>query len=117
MSSDAAVPELERARHAWRSGLKSDLLAPLNYLIQQAQTLLHEADEANPEFLADIRRLVAAGQELFARVNAILDAGALEAEPVDLGKLRHQLRTPVGQIIGYCELWLVDEKDRLADLL
>lgn len=117
MSSDAAVSELERARHAWRSGLKSDLLAPLTYLIQQAQTLVHEADEANPEFVADIRRLVAAGQDLFARVNAILDPDPGKAEPIDLGKLRHQLRTPLGQIIGYCELWLVDEKDRLGELL
>lgn len=117
MNADVPVgAEMQRARNAWHAGLKGDMLAPINYLVQLTDSLLQDAEDANADYVADVRRILSAARELLDHVHAILESAPQKEEP-DLGKIRHKLRTPLGQIIGYCEVWLVDEKDRLAELM
>ena len=73
--------------------------------------LLDDADEAgfDEQQVADLRRIQAAGKQLLALVNELLDAGRFEARSApDLEELaieiRHSIRNPLNQVIGYCEL-------------
>jgi len=122
MTSDAleaqpVVVDVERVRHALRTGLKGDLLAPLSYLLEQADTLVQDAEDAHADFSADLARIAAAAHKLQNGVQSALEQAPADSDLLDPSALHHHLRTPLCQIMGFCEIWLVDERDRLGEML
>src|SRR6185295_12025402 len=81
---------------------------PLNAVIGYSELLLEEAEAG--EFYDGLRRMLAAGRELLALVNDLLDPALLEAKMSELSAdpfaagVRHQLRTSLTTVSGYCEL-------------
>jgi class 3 adenylate cyclase/CheY-like chemotaxis protein len=111
----AASPPSRLTRTAWLADLRQELLAPVNAALHLARMLLKDARERGPhDFAADLEKVHASGQRLLALVQGLLDP-ACHAGNGDLGKkVRHDLRTPLNGIIGYCELWLEDADESLS---
>ena len=91
-----SVPhDLSRIRH--------DLRTPLNHLLGYCELLLE--DEALPTaFRPDLERIRTGGRQLLDALNEYLDVRRLQAGPLDLNRLQHDLRTPVNHIRGYGEM-------------
>jgi class 3 adenylate cyclase len=69
-----------------------------------------DARERGPEeFRADLEKIHDAGRTLLRHFHELLDPTCLANTEIDtLRMLRHDLRTPLTHILGYCELWLED---------
>lgn len=91
----SAPHDLSRIRH--------DLRTPLNHLLGYCELLL-EDDVLPPAFRPDLERIRAGGRQLLDALNEYLDADRLRAGTLDLGRLQHDLRTPVNHIRGYGEM-------------
>jgi class 3 adenylate cyclase/CheY-like chemotaxis protein len=76
--------------------------------------------EGHDDLAADLQRIQGAGQNLQHLIDDLLQGPKFELalNGLDLDgyvrRLRHDLRTPLTQIIGYCDLWL-EEADAVAN--
>lgn len=120
--------ESERTRRAQLSKLRHDLRTPINAILGYSEILMEDAqDRADTAILPDLEKIHAAGKELLARVNDVLDNEKIAAGEWDgdietlASNLHYQLRTPTDAVIGYSELLLEDARERgqtdtIADL-
>jgi DNA-binding response OmpR family regulator len=95
------------------------LRTPLGAVIGYSEMLLDDAtDQGQENVIPDLQKIHAAGNDLLTHLNAILDpatidAGKLNGDLESVGAtLRHDLRTPITTVIGYCEMLLEDAADR-----
>ena len=89
------------------SMLRHTLRTPLNQIIGYSEMLMESAEETDSTaFLADLDRIHSAGGQLLALINDALAAWKIEAGKVDFAALRHDLRIPLGGVIGYTEACL-----------
>jgi len=104
-----AAPKSE-TRRVWLARTHQALTPPIHTLIELAGAMLADARErGQDEFAADLEKIHASGLALLTRFQVRLDPPCDAAAEVDtLRMLRHDLRTPLTHIIGYCELWLDD---------
>ena len=115
--------EAGRARHALLANIRHELRTPLNAILGYSEILLEDATDPDlAGFVPDLRRIHAAGNELLALVNRILDpAKADAAGTVDLdavgATMRRDLRTPMTAVVGYSEMLLEDAADQGQDLI
>ena len=99
-----------RAARALLAHLRHELRTPLNAVIGYSELLLEEAEAG--EFDDSLRKMLAAGRELLTFVNDLLDPALLEVKMSELSaqshvaSVRHQLRTSLTTVSGYCELLL-----------
>ena len=115
-----------RAREVLLSHLRHELCTPMNAIIGYGELLLEQACLAVEEgFGSDLNRILSEARRLTQFVNALLEPSATEADGSDLERIantmRHQLRTPLTSVIGYCEILLEGaqdqgRKDRIPDL-
>jgi adenylate cyclase len=103
----------ERTSQALWSHLRHELRTPLNAVIGYSEMLLEDADDTNsPDFAADLKQVLAAGRQLLAVVNDLLDAQKLASDDVAfnleslIANLDYQARSPLNGIIGYSEILL-----------
>ena len=110
-------PETPRLRRAWLARTHQALIAPVHTLIELAAMMLVDARErGQEEFRADLEKIHASGRLLLTRFHELLDPERLaDAERDSLRMLRHDLRTPLTHILGYCELWLEDAETFFLD--
>ena len=93
------------------AGVRHELRTPINHIIGYSELLQEEASEEGPaEFIPDLQRVQAEGHELLALVNGFLDSAEGGPDKKGVVRMRHQLRTPLNSIIGYCEM-LEEEAD------
>lgn len=84
------------------SRIRHELRTPINHILGYCELLL-EDEQVPPAFIDDIRRIHSGGR----RLQALIQEYFAEEKfflPHDMRKLYHELRTPVNQIVGYCEL-------------
>jgi adenylate cyclase len=105
--------EGERTSQALWSHLRHELRTPLNAIIGYSEMLLEDADDAaSADFAADLKQVLAAGRQLLAIVNELLDAGKLASDDVAfnleslIANLDYQARAPLNGVIGYSEILL-----------
>jgi adenylate cyclase len=103
----------ERTSQALWSHLRHELRTPLNAIIGYSEMLLEDADDAGlKEFASDLKQVLAAGRQLLAIVNELLDAGKLASDDVAfnleslIANLDYQARAPLNGVIGYSEILL-----------
>ena len=87
--------EQKQVRHALRT--------PINHILGYCELLLEE-DQVPEGFRRDLERIHAGGQQLMKLINEYFDRPCIDTPPTDLHRLYHELRTPVTQVAGYCEL-------------
>ncbi len=105
--------EGERTSQALWSHLRHELRTPLNAIIGYSEMLLEDADDAGlADFAADLKQVLAAGRQLLAIVNDLLDAQKLASDDVAfnleslIANLDYQARAPLNGVIGYSEILL-----------
>lgn len=87
----------------------TDILANLREVGRLSSAVANAASAAeDADAVADAGRVKAAAGKLHDYVEN-LDVG--QSQDMDLQVLRHKLRTPINQIIGYCELMLEESED------
>jgi class 3 adenylate cyclase len=109
----------DRAAGAWLTQTQQDLLAPAHALRERAAMLTEDVQPHGPRGLyGDLLTVQAVGQHLEDLINDLIptltDPAKLARDAEALTRLRHDLRTPLHQIIGYCDLWLEDEDEAPA---
>jgi CheY-like chemotaxis protein len=105
-----AVETDARSRQAWLAAKRQELLTPASALLELSQMLLSDASDcAPPEFLRDQQRVHAAASRLLTMIDEVLDPLNVADVAGELPRrIRHDLRTPLTEIIGLCEFWLED---------
>ena len=85
----------------------------MNAIIGYSEMLLEDADDAGlADFAADLKQVLAAGRQLLAIVNDLLDAQKLASDDVAfnleslIANLDYQARAPLNGVIGYSEILL-----------
>jgi class 3 adenylate cyclase/CheY-like chemotaxis protein len=109
----------DRAAAAWLAQTQQELVAPAHALRERAAMLAEDVQPHGPPGLyADLHTIQAVGQHLEDLIHDLIptltDPAKLARDAPALTKLRHDLRTPLHQIIGYCDLWLEDEDEAAA---
>jgi phosphoserine phosphatase RsbU/P len=103
------------AGRALLAHLRHELRTPLNAVIGYGELLLEEA--GGGEFGEGLRKMLAAGHDLLDLVNDLLDPAKLQAVQAGLlteglgADTRHQLRTLLATVSGYCELLLEEAQE------
>ncbi len=107
----------DRARGVWLANKRQELLAPAGAILELSEMLLKDAREREHEsFLTDLTKIHGSGKYLLAMVRDVLDPAALEPDSEALNhRLRHDLRTPLTEIIGLCEIWLEEASEQLLE--
>ena len=120
--------EGERTSQALWSHLRHELRTPLNAIIGYSEMLLEDADDAGlADLAADLKQVLAAGRQLLAIVNDLLDAQKLASDDVAFNleslitNLDYQARAPLNGVIGYSEILLEnaaeqEQEEIIADL-
>ena len=110
-----AAPD-RRNRSAQLAVLRQELAAPVTAVISLADMLRKDAAKSAPkEFVADLVKIHAAGERLLGLIHDLLDPAKGMPKSDELGRrVRHDLRTPLNHVIGYCDLWLEEGDDSLV---
>ncbi|HEV3084518.1 MAG TPA: adenylate/guanylate cyclase domain-containing protein [Gemmataceae bacterium] len=108
----------ERVRDVWLANARQELLAPATAILEISVTLLKDARDSGVHDLArDLQKIQAAGNHLLSMVHDILDPATHEQGNEEVQRrLRHDLRTPLNHVMGYCELWLEDSGEWLPEV-
>ncbi len=113
----ALRPPSERAWAAWLTCTRRELAAPADALLRLAAMLLEDAGQRGPEqFRADLEKIHHSSAELCQRIERLLAPD--QPEPANdewAPRVRHELRTPLAHILGYCEMWVEDAADYLLE--
>jgi adenylate cyclase len=82
--------------------IRSGLRAPINHILGYCEMLLEEPG-IPASFREDLERVQAGGRQLLHLVNAHFDQSIKGQPPRDLNRVLHDLRSPVGHVVGFCE--------------
>lgn len=113
-----------RVQHTLLAYLRHELCTPINAMMGYSDMLLEDLQNvAQANFIADLHKIRDCSKQLLTLVNAILDPAQMELGQIDgdlnrFGStLRMELLTPIGSIVGYCEMLLEDAPaEAIADL-
>jgi len=117
-STGPAVEGGPTSQALW-SHLRHELRTPLNAIIGYSEMLLEDAEDGDlADFSSDLQQVLAAGRQLLAIVNDLLDAGKLASDDVAfnleslIANLDYQARAPLNGVIGYSEILLENAADQ-----
>jgi CheY-like chemotaxis protein len=113
-----AAPSSSVAGGASRlAALREELSATVATVERSSESLCKRVSERGlAEFAADLTKIHAAGERLQRMIHDVLDPSRTLPTNDELGKrIRHDLRTPLNHIIGYCDLWLEEAEDHRLD--
>jgi class 3 adenylate cyclase len=93
----------DRPKSYSSKNLKHILRTPLNHIIGYCEMLMEQAEDEDLDvFIPDLDRIHSAGEQLLAVIDDLCDPVA--GRNIDEGKMHHQVRTPLNQVIGYAEM-------------
>ncbi len=101
----------------WLARMKQDLLGPASAILELSADLLKDAaDQGRESFRADVDKIHRSASKLLALLHELLDPDRAVYRAADFQRrLRHDLRTPLNHVIGYCEIWLEDAASQLME--
>lgn len=90
--------------------IRQELRSPINHILGYCEVVLEE--EQLPEFTAsDLKKIYRSAKQLLDLISLHLDSSEIQA-PRDWRSVRHDLRTPINQIVGYAEILLEQADDQ-----
>jgi len=98
---------VETTAEAWLEMLRKELLAPADAILQLSTMLSDDLarTDAAKSFQTDLDRIRQASREFVDLAHEVLGSSDLK---LPASRIRHDLLSPLAQIIGYCELLLED---------
>ena len=119
LAPSGAAADTKSRQRTLLANLRHELRTPLNAVIGYSEMLLEDTAEgqAGPAFRHDLEETRAAGSELLARLNDMLDATKVETGLLEAGleafsaNLRRELRAPSQAILAYTDAWLTAPAD------
>src|SRR3954470_20768816 len=104
---------MNRNQRAFLTGIREEILDPVNAIIQVSEILLAETTDLGQEtFVADLRKIHASGRRLREMVDEFLAPGTFAGQEGDgafqslQSRLRHDLFNALNPVLNYCEMWL-----------
>lgn len=104
------LPVVMPARKLDLSKIRHDLRTPINHILGYCE-MLQEDEQLPAVFAPDLEKIHAGGKQLLALIAEYFDEETFETKRGDVQRLCHDLRTPVNQIIGYCEILQEDAEE------
>ncbi len=96
-----AAEVANRAKSLFLANMSHELRTPLNAIIGYSEILQEEAQElGRDDFVADLRKIHAAGKQLLAIINDILDLSTIEAGKMELELQTFDLAALVQEVVG-----------------
>jgi len=113
----SASTEPNHSQRARLVRMHHELRTPLHAIIGYSEILIEEAaSEGREILLPDLERILSAGTRLLSMVNELLDpsrgTAVNTADESFCSAVRHNLRTPLNHILGYCEMLLEESVDQ-----
>ena len=109
------LPTSERTKRVMLANMRHDLHTPINAIIGYSEMLIEEATDLKLlDFIPDLQKMLKSGHHLLTLIDTFLDSSKQVGENIAFSndsaaiQLRHDLRTPLCDIMGYSEL-LSDE--------
>lgn len=100
------------------SALREELSAPAQRIVDAAGLLLQRDGNAlPPRFATYLQRIHLAGRNLLERVDQVAELMHQDTDGAGPSLARHELRTPVTHVLGYCELLQEEAEDALYQAL
>ena len=90
--------------------IRQELRSPIRHILGYCEVLLEEEQLADIT-ANDLRRIHRSAQQLLELISRHLDPAEL-LSPKDWRGVRHDLRTPINQVIGYTEILLEQAEDQ-----
>jgi len=113
------MPQTPDENPAWLPALREELLGPAHALRELGAMLLEDVMPVGPPgLIGDLQTIQPVATHLEDMVAELLESlPKLRIESAEMSRLRHDVRTPLNQIIGYCDLWLEggEEDSALAE--
>ena len=111
--------DASRAKKAVLRHIRHELRTPINAILGYGEMLQEDIqDRAELEgFARDLGNIQAAGKQLLKLISDLLDDETVESNQQGQGleafgaHVRHELRTPINTILGYCEMLTEDAED------
>jgi signal transduction histidine kinase/ActR/RegA family two-component response regulator len=93
--------DASRAKSAFLANVSHELRTPLNAIIGYSEMLVEQAhDEGQVQFVSDLEKISAAGQQLLALINAVLDLSKIEAGKMELSIEDFEVMRMVQDVFG-----------------
>ena len=119
LGNTGAEVDASRAKKAVLRHIRHELRTPINAILGYGEMLQEDIqDRAELEgFARDLANIQAAGKQLLKLISDLLDDETVESNQQGQGleafgaHVRHELRTPINTILGYCEMLTEDAED------
>ena len=93
-----------RAKSQFLANMSHELRTPMNAIIGYSEMLTDEAEDLElPQFIPDLKKIRAAGKQLLALINDILDLSKIEAGKVELHYEEFSVREMIEDVANICE--------------
>ena len=109
------LPRSERTKRVLLANMRHDLHTPVNAIIGYSEMLIEETTDLDLlDFIPDLQKMLKSGHHLLTLIDTFLDSSKQAGENIAFSndsaaiQMRHDLRTPLCDIMGYSEL-LSDE--------
>src|SRR5262245_49208670 len=110
---------MNRNQRAFLTGIREEILDPVNAIIQVSEILLAETTDLGQEaFVADLRKIHTSGRQLRIMIDEFLAPETLASQDADgalkalQSRIRHDMLNALNPIINYCEMWLEDAEEQ-----
>lgn len=111
--------DTSRARKAVLRQIRHELRTPINAILGYGEMLQEDIQERVEleSFASDLGSIQIAGKQLLKLISDLLDDDAVASGQQGQGleafgaHVRHELRTPINTILGYCEMLIEDAED------
>jgi hypothetical protein len=110
---DAAL-DASRSKSQFLANMSHELRTPLNAIIGYSEMLMEDATEEGMEsMVADLRKILRAGEHLLELINDVLDISKIEAGAMKIHLETFELRTAVSGVVATIEPLAREHDNRL----
>jgi len=95
-----AAEAANQAKSEFLANMSHELRTPLNAIIGYSELLQEVAEEGQPDFLPDLKKIQGAGKHLLGLINDILDLSKVEAGKMELCLERFEIQRLVEEVVS-----------------
>jgi PAS domain S-box-containing protein len=108
-----AAEAANRAKSEFLANMSHELRTPLNAIIGYSELLQEVAEEGQPDFLPDLKKIQGAGKHLLGLINDILDLSKIEAGKMQLCLERFEIQRLIEEVVSTVQPLVRKNSNRL----